>query len=44
VIRRVGDREGGKEERDIRREETKRAIRRLGERKASGIDGIPGEV
>jgi len=31
-------------ERNIGREEMKRAIRRLGEEKTNGIDGIPGEV
>jgi len=45
VVKGMGIREvGGKEERDIGEEEIKRAIRRLGKGKASGIDGIPGEV
>jgi len=34
----------GEEEMDIGEEEIGRAIRRLGEGKASRIDGIPGEV
>jgi len=45
VIRGVGDREGEKRaESDIERVEMKRAIRRLGDGKASGIHGILGEV
>jgi len=45
VIRGEGERKGDRRvERDIERVEMKRALRRLGEGKARGIDGIPGEV
>jgi len=39
-----GEGREGKEEKRISREEVRRAIRKIKEGKACGIDGIPGEV
>jgi len=45
VIKRLGrGEEEGNEEREIGREEVRRAIKKLKEGKARRIDGIPGEV